>query len=255
MSYWTFDKVHIFGKKVKDVFGENNATIKGNPKVIEGLIGEALEFDGSDDYVNLTNLGDFGSHFNTSSFEAWIKVDKKPDSVSLFYVRDKCMTWGLTINRGIRDELDILNYRIRFKMKNQDNGCISLTAVMGAPNLSDGNWHHIVLTHETVPLNGVNANMSREYNFFYDGKYKSGHKTTLRFMPGFINFENAIYLAANNSNGLANAFFKGAIDEVRIYKRVLTRVDVARNYQSRIGYNVEPTQKLSIIWGSLKSQI
>ena len=37
-------------------------------------IGEALEFDGSGDFVNLTTLGDFGRQIGTASFEAWIKT-------------------------------------------------------------------------------------------------------------------------------------------------------------------------------------
>ena len=248
MSYWTFDKVHIFGRKVKDVMGKNNATIKGNPKVVTGQIGEALEFDGDGDYVNLTNLGDFGNQFNASTFEAWIKVDKKPKLKSLFYIQDKCMEWGLEIDSGIREDMDILGYNISYKMKFQDNGCIGLLAVMGAPNLSDGNWHHMVLTHKTVPLNGEDGNMSRQYSFYYDGKYNSGHKATLRFQPEFINFRNSIYLAARNNKGVPNGFFKGSIDEVRIYKRVLTHAEVAQNYQSRIGYSVEPIEKLPVIW-------
>ena len=36
------------------------ATIVGEPKIVAmGKVGDALEFDGTDDYVNLTNLGEF----------------------------------------------------------------------------------------------------------------------------------------------------------------------------------------------------
>lgn len=96
--------------------------------------------------------------------------------------------------------------------------------------------------------------MSLQYSFYYDGEYKSGHKDTLRFVPTFIKFKNSIYLAAQNDRGIPLKHFKGTIDEVRIYKRVLTQTEVSKNYESRIGYSVEPTVKLSIIWGSLKSK-
>ena len=49
VSYWTFDKAYIVNDTVKDVWGDNNGTIIGNPKVVPGKIGEALEFDGADD--------------------------------------------------------------------------------------------------------------------------------------------------------------------------------------------------------------
>ena len=60
VSYWTFDEQDIAGFTVKDVWGENDGKIVGNPQVVDGQVGEALEFDGANDYVNLTNLGDFG---------------------------------------------------------------------------------------------------------------------------------------------------------------------------------------------------
>ena len=60
VSYWTFDEKDIAGFTAKDVWGENDGRIVGNPKVVDGQVGEALEFDGANDYVNLTNLGDFG---------------------------------------------------------------------------------------------------------------------------------------------------------------------------------------------------
>ena len=84
VSYWTFDEQDITDKTVKDVWGKNSGTIVGDPKVVAGKVGDALEFDGSDDYVNLTNLGDFGSKVGTSTFEAWVKTDFKKDWTSLF---------------------------------------------------------------------------------------------------------------------------------------------------------------------------
>jgi hypothetical protein len=89
VSYWTFDKQDIAGNTAKDVWGKNDGTIVGNPKRVAGRVNGALEFDGSDDYVNLTNLGDFGGQVGTSTFEAWIKTSLREDRwTTLFKVRD-----------------------------------------------------------------------------------------------------------------------------------------------------------------------
>jgi hypothetical protein len=40
-----------FDKDVKDSSGDYDAEIKGNPKYVKGMLGQALEFDGKDDYV------------------------------------------------------------------------------------------------------------------------------------------------------------------------------------------------------------
>ena len=77
VSYWNFEKNTIIRKNVKDIWGENDANIMGNPKLVSGYFGDALEFDGVDDYVNLTNLGNFGEQVGTSTFEAWVKLGKK----------------------------------------------------------------------------------------------------------------------------------------------------------------------------------
>ena len=88
VSYWTFDRQDIDGDIVKDVWGENNGKRVGARKV-RGRVNGALEFDGSDDYVNLTNLGDFGSQVGTSTFEAWVKTNLKEKLwTTLFKVRD-----------------------------------------------------------------------------------------------------------------------------------------------------------------------
>ena len=70
VSYWTFDKGYVVNKTLKDVWGDNDGKIVGNPKIVPGRVGEALEFDGSGDFVNLSTLGDFGRQIGTASFEA-----------------------------------------------------------------------------------------------------------------------------------------------------------------------------------------
>ena len=72
VSYWTFDRQDIDDDIINDVWGKNNAKRRGARKV-NGRVNGALEFDGIDDYVNLTNLGDFGSQVGSSTFEAWVK--------------------------------------------------------------------------------------------------------------------------------------------------------------------------------------
>ncbi|MDE0085929.1 MAG: hypothetical protein OXU23_09480, partial [Candidatus Poribacteria bacterium] len=59
VSYWTFDLQNIKDRIAEDIWGENDATIMGNPEIVGGRVKQALKFDGIKDYVNLTTLGDF----------------------------------------------------------------------------------------------------------------------------------------------------------------------------------------------------
>ena len=69
----------------------------------------------------------------------------------------------------------------------------------------------------------------------------------------FAPFVEPVYIGAANNRGAVERFFPGTIDEVRIYNRPLTAPEVIQNFESKIGLGVEPTEKLPIVWGTLKT--
>ena len=113
VSYWTFDREDLIGDTVKDVWGENNATIVGTPAIINGRLKDALKFDGIKDYVNLTTLGDFGTKLDFSTVEVWIKTDYKETWTTIFKTighrgcgNSGVMGWGMDINRAVENPDD-----------------------------------------------------------------------------------------------------------------------------------------------------
>lgn len=253
VSYWPFDKQHIRNNKVKDVWGENDGTSGGNPKLVPGHIGEALEFDGSDDYLNLTNLSEFGSQLDSSTFEAWIIVEHKNHQMVLFNVRDDCMEWYLNIYSGIRQVRNRINLGIRFKVKDLKNACQGFHGALFPTKISDGNWHHIVYTNKIVTVDIAAAKKQIQQRIYLDGKPISGSNLPVKRADNFIPFVKPLFLGAEGKHGNQTSFFKGTIDEVRIYKRPLTEAEVMQNYESRTVYSVEPNNKLPITWATLKS--
>ena len=273
VSYWTFDHEDIIGNTVKDVWGENNATIVGTPKIVNGHLKDALKFDGLKDYVNLTTLGDFGAKLDFSTVEVWIKTDYKETWTTIFKtIGDGCgnrvlMIWGIDINRRTVDaeerENDPFGPQIIFAedfiqlylasfFKNKD-GC-SLSFLRGEFPISDGEWHHLVYTTKHVDENGaewteralfIDGTLNRisEFNpIVPDAQYK------------YVPFSEPVYLGAGNNRGSAEGFFNGIIDEVRIYDRPLTEAEIMRNYQSTTGLAVDRTDKLPTVWGALKKK-
>lgn len=291
VSYWTFDQQDIIDGTARDVWGKNDGIIVGDPKLVAGRVNTALEFDGSDDYVNLTNLGDFGSQVGTSTFEAWIKTSFKENRwTTLFKVRDvgfagrdpevikimdpNCgMGWGIDLNGwakpaiftklGLKpdsfvehpplnndDEISFDKDMIRTYLthKLRAHRCWTSTAGWRFP-ISDGEWHHLVYING-VPYVDENGHEWWQRAIFIDGKqeWRSRH----RWEPGdFIPFIEPVYLGAGNNRGEAEAFFKGIIDEVRIYNRPLTTEEVTQNFE--IGLSVEAAEKLPVVWGALKT--
>ena len=246
VSYWTFDQKDIAGGTVKDVWGENDGKIVGAPKIVGGQVGEALAFDGSDDYVNLTNLGDFGEQVATSTFEAWVKTSFKKDWTTLFKVLDQgCnMAWAIDVNRSAKAGFpfaeDIVHYYVRQKSA---AGCNAI-AVEIEFALSDGKWHHIVFAI-------VDAGES-EVSIYMDGEPQEVIVGDAKKLDTFIPFVEPVYIGAANNRGNVERFFPGIIDEVRIYDRPLTEAEVTRNFESKIGLSVDAAEKLPLVWGVLK---
>lgn len=273
VNYWTFDREDIIGNTVKDVWGENDATIVGTPAIVNGHLKDALKFDGIKDYVNLTTLGDFGAKLDFYTVEVWIKTDYKETWTTIFKTIGRgCnnlghMIWGIDINRRTADREDIekdpfvapimfaedfiLLYLASF-FKNK-GGC-SLAFLRGESSISDGEWHHLVYTNKTVDENGAEW---RERALFIDGTLNGiskfipiGPKAQYKYEP----FSEPVYLGAGNNRGRAEGFFNGIIDEVRIYDRPLTKAEIMRNYQSTTGLAVDRTDKLPTVWGALKKK-
>ena len=247
VSYWTFDKQDIAGGTVKDVWGENDGKIVGDPKVVDGQVGEALEFDGSDDYVNLTNLGDFGEKIGASTFEAWVKTSFKKEWTTLFKVLDQgCnMAWAIDVNRSAKAGFpfaeDIVHYYVRQKSA---AGCNAIAVEIEFP-LSDGKWHHIVF--------GIVDPGKSEVSIYMDGEPQEIIEGDVKKLDTFIPFVEPVYIGAANNRGKVERHFPGIIDEVRIYDRPLTADEVTRNFESKIGLSVEAVKKLPVVWGNLKT--
>src|SRR5699024_5893021 len=68
VSHWRFDG------NVLDSAGYNDGTIHGDPQFVQGVSGQALSFDGVDDYVSL-GANSFVTGQQNRTFSAWIKPE------------------------------------------------------------------------------------------------------------------------------------------------------------------------------------
>ena len=292
VSYWTFDRQDIDGDIVKDVWGKNNAKRVGARKVA-GRVNGALEFDGLNDYVNLTNLGDFGSQLGTSTFEAWVKTSLKEDRwTTLFKVRDvdfvdrdpkaikiegpECgMGWGIDLNGwakpaifgrlglkpgnfvevGIErvDEISFDKDIIRFYLVHKLGAHACRNVTTGWRFPISDGKWHHLVYVIGAPLPSEDRSKWRETVIFIDGQRELLSRHSGWELDAFIPFIEPVYLGAGNNVGEAERFFNGIIDEVRIYNRPLTADEVTQNFE--IGLSVEATKKLPIVWATLKTTL
>ena len=271
VSYWTFDLHNIKDGIAEDVWGENHAMIKGNPKIADGHLRQGLKFDGLGDYVILDGLGNFQNQLGPSTIEFWINTSYKKGWHTLFRVLEPPCDrtnrgWGIQLNAALdlpkippllpnnNDDIIFREDSIFIQQSNKvgATGCSSGTTSFPFP-IADGKWHHFVYV-TGIPVIDESGQEWKEDVLYLDGVRrslgKSRHSNPERFLP----YTEPVYLGAINDNGKAKRAFRGMLDEVRVYNRTLTDEEVIRNYNSGIGLAVEPIEKLPTVWGALKAR-
>lgn len=235
VSYWSFDAAEIAGNKAIDSFGNNDGTIVGDPDVVAGKIGEALEFNGVDQYVDVGSPADgsldFGSDIDFT-IAAWINVSEPPaDQYTI-------------VSKGDRGS----SPRILFKIM-ADNAYITLANEPGGgpkPDFSsitpvvNGDWHYVALV-----VDRRNATM-----IYVDGVLDA---QGVAAEGTDVNTESPLNIGRSFQDGSsARRYFKGIIDEVSIYNRALDAGEVEQNFLAE-GLAVEPAaEKLAFTWGRMK---
>lgn len=216
VSYWTFDKADIDGETVKDVFGNNDGTIVGEPQIVKGKVGDALEFNGASDYVEVEDDESL-QLWTTHTLEAWLYQKESRSS----RIIDK-------ITAGTADGLH-LDTHPGTKLRTCSGNCISTDI-----DYSLETWVHAIVT-------------------FNDGEVKlyiNGSVEGEGEVPSPLSGNSLPLRIAADSNG--QNLFLGIIDEVRIYNRVLNKTEINQNMNAEGLAVLSSYNKLAITWGKIK---
>ena len=224
VSYWTFDKADVDGNTVKDVFGENDGTMKGDPKVVEGKVSQALEFDG-DDYV------DFGVPESLNldpPLTVTMYINNKDESASFIWQGGEA--GGSTKN---------------YIYMRQDGGMNVGQWPPGGGDLNSpaglletrGAWYYITAVFDDKYLLYVDGSLKSELKSeVYSGPTPTAWLLGTRLFPA-----NAAY------------YFKGLVDELGVYNRALSEDEINQNMNAGGWADVKPANKLALTWGYLKA--
>src|SRR3990167_85314 len=199
-----------------DTSGNNNTgtltNMSQSTSVTPGKIGQALSFDGSNDYVNIPDAASLRVGSPNFTFAAWIKpgtvsgcgLDSGPNCI--VFNKENSYEWAISNTN-----------KISWAIRNTSPGWA--WANSGLTALS-GEWTHFVITY-----NGSNIIT-----------YKNGGAST-NSQAGNGNvdnttYQNALRIGARNAPGAATSFFPGSIDDARIYNRALSAGEVATLYNA-----------------------
>ena len=213
VAHWDFDEGK--GSLVHDRSGNNNQGKIHGAKWIKCGSGHALRFDGADDYVNC-GRGPSLDIRGAISLEAWVCPEGIP-----------------------KGEPGILGKQFSsFLLTYYSNGSCYWYVCEGANNcnagLFAGSWSHVVGTFDGTTMN---LYLDGERVGVRQSKYRAIKKGRNLFIGCVIGDD-----AADDPAYTRTSYFKGLIDEVRIYNRSLSEEEVRKHYEREVNTRtVEPT--------------
>jgi hypothetical protein len=200
VAHWKFDDGS--GATAQDSSGNGyDGTLVGEPTWVAGQIDGALEFDGSNDYVDLP-IGSLISSLTNSTFAIWVDFSNAGGAWQRIFDfgTDTTVNMFLTPRMGT-------NSTMRFAITINGNGDEDQTT---APATLPSGWHYVALT--------INAD-EKVHSLYLDGEL-AARNATARHTPSTLGETTQNWLG--RSQYAADGYFDGRLDDFRIYDRVLT---------------------------------
>ncbi len=217
VGWWKFDEGS--GDIAYDESSNSyDGTINGNPEWASGITGQALEFDGIDDFVIVTRMVE-----TDFTLMAWIKTDQPGDVIEgdypatggdgLFFAG---VLGGATNNDFI---LALVDTQLIFGVGDDSAGPTNQSVVTG-------DWIHIALTRTAE---------TGDVSIFIDG-----------ILDLTATLENTNPLTQNPSitfgaNTIHLHYYAGLMDDVRIYDRALIPEEIRTIVSDVVSYSAAPT--------------
>ncbi|MBI1925824.1 LamG domain-containing protein [Candidatus Poribacteria bacterium] len=215
VAMYTLDQADTKGDVVKDTFGKNDAKLMGKLKFVKGQIGEALEFDGGPNYVEIPKLGPM----ELASVEAWA-LEKQFGAI-----------------QGIVSTWQWVAGKVHFKFENNEIQAHKNDGVKIRLAAKAGEWYHIIYTCDTK---------KNELKLYVNGALVDQGVAG----PTPQNMDERRIGSEHDGR-----FLTGMVDEVRIYNRILDEKEVKQNFGAKTNkLAVDPAGKLATAWGTMKSQ-
>ncbi len=170
------------------------------PTGVSGAFGEAFTFDDVDDHVTVPH----GAHFEdlaAMTFSAWVYLDAEPTGTGSIA--------GKPEGTGIYDSFEL------FFLFNATNGFATLRF-----SVSDGQGHSVGMPPPFIV--GRWFNVAGTWDGATCTLYVEGVAKDSTRCPGYAWSDHPVYVGADSNNGVVSSFYGDAVDDVRLYGRVLT---------------------------------
>jgi WD40 repeat protein/serine/threonine protein kinase len=200
VGWWKFD-----GDAVDSSGNQHHGSEIGNPEYMAGIRGQALDFDGSSQYVEVPHSASLGL---TKDFTiaAWIRPDVISGSHGIV----------TKVKSGLNKQycLTFRDGELRFDYELSGNNY----ALSGGTVVTAGNWQHVAVTVDSSLL--VNL-------------YINAASVAAETAPGEVIAQSNPVAIGRWSGTYNDYYFDGLIDDVRIYSYVLSKAEIKELYAGR----------------------
>ena len=211
VAYWMFEEGE--GDIAHDSINGNDGDIVGATWA-DGRVGGALNFDGSDDYVQ----GDYASgwSYRIGTIEGWIKLHSYP-------TRDRYGVIAAAVSGQSTCEFtDIVEIepsgRIAFYLWQP-----GINRPVGDTVLNLDEWYHVAVTMDI-------GDSDLYLKLYLNGELEAA--VPCNFYYGDIRFVFSRFGSCWGSYSYSHDPFHGSLDEVAIHTRALSAPEIQRHYQS-----------------------
>jgi hypothetical protein len=209
-AYWSFDNCDAEDRSGHSFQG----ALYGNPECVDGVVGRAFEFDGTDDWFSMQSVPVEVYHLKDFSVSLWFNTDQ--DVMQTLLQGSDGHAWGLEgfgiVVRGYHD--------IEASYRAQGPDKCEMHALT---NLEADTWHHVVLVRNTDKQEG---------RLFVDGRLADSCQDPdphLFVRPqSYPRIGYGFYAPDEYEK-----YFDGIIDEVRLYHRALAAEEIEMLFENR----------------------
>ncbi len=216
-GYWSFNGRDVNGTTALDSSGTGNfGALTNGPTRTIGKIGQGLSFDGSDDYINVTDSDslDIGDT-NDLTITGWFNRGTATTTDIILSKRNSTLSSAAGYIAYLDDATDQLIFEVS---DGTDEYSLTSTSTFTATG-----WNHFVIVWD--------QDSAANSEIYVNGASDSATDTGTIGNIGDLSNSRPVGIGVN---GLTGGPFIGKLDEIRIYKRVLSASEIASLYnQSR----------------------
>lgn len=213
IAYWSLDNADLVSTTVIDLIGGNNGTNSGATTGEAGQIHQSFLFNGSSDYIDVSNESTFDFDLSDSfSFSAWVNTNTATTS-AVFGKFDQLVGSGYTF--AVRSSGEII--------LNLINSLTVGLRVSSTLTINDAVWHHIVATYD-------GSSTTSGIKLYIDGT-EDTQSVVDSTNPGSILNNVNLNIGRHLQSGSGTALFEDNLDELAIWNIELTADQVLEVYR------------------------